>query len=534
MRRGLELVLLCLATRLCVSWKMARPGSATRLPALWSVVNGFQEDVQSPQSEYRSRLKKSLQLTLVGATTLLKPVEGSSAAVLVEEGAKGYRAVRSPYSPSQSLLYSPPLLPQSALINSLPVPNALVGEIQAYVESFIQLLNPTPEQIRQIDRNNSILWNNLRINAQRAAGMFIYNRESLLPPSDEGPGAETKEKQAMRQRFSELRLSTLQSDLLRLVNASRRSSVSDSLRCMRYALNSLHSAAYLAVPPRVIRDISAANANALAKELSTLLPVTVSSAEGSTTSSGKRRTGVDAKGAAIGFGSGPSLPRLEGRCVVTLEFRRLSKGTNDRALVRIVVDGIHHPVAGGSFVELVKAGKYDGTVVQAGQFEFPDGGVQRLLLGLPAASPSASLMTFQASRALRPLEILRENSKDRRRFTAYGAARNSAVFTGASESTALDESSQSPTVNSFATYGAIGAFHPREDSNAAAQEFFVVPQDPSLTVSERHASPVIAKLNSRYSLLGYCIDRNDVLQRLSTGDVLTSASVEEGVWNLVS
>jgi hypothetical protein len=92
----------------------------------------------------------------------------------------GYEAADSAFSPMQSL-YATPSLPQSALLNSVPIENELVGQLQAFLESFAQLSDPSPSQTAQLNRNNSLLWSNLRTNAQRAAGMFLYN-EALLAP----------------------------------------------------------------------------------------------------------------------------------------------------------------------------------------------------------------------------------------------------------------------------------------------------------------------------------------------------------------
>jgi len=95
----------------------------------------------------------------------------------VLNGAIGYEAALSAYSPGLSL-YSTPLLPQSALLNSLPLKDTLIGQLQAYLESFIQLISPSAIQELQLSRNNSVLWTNLCINSQRAAGILIYNRQN--------------------------------------------------------------------------------------------------------------------------------------------------------------------------------------------------------------------------------------------------------------------------------------------------------------------------------------------------------------------
>ena len=437
--------------------------------------------------------------------------------------ARGYKAVQSPYSPLKPLLYSPPLLPQSALINSLPIDNPLIGEIQAYVESFVQLLNPSPAQELQLKQNNSVLWNNLRINAQRAAGMMIYNRASLLPAVDE---TESKERQVERQRRGEISLITLQTDVLRLVNASRRSSVQDSLRCMRYALNTLSYVGYLSVPHRVL---VAYNTKGVAAA-SSAYPVP------SRTKSANIFAGSTERGLRLDVP-----PSLIGRATVALEFRKGGGKGKDRdrdrdrdrdkakrtSVVRLVVDGIYHPLTGGNFVDLCKRGYYDNTPVESGLLDLDGAGtltLPRTLVARRDEKGNVKTYTNPATGLERriPLEVLREDpDPEKGRTTFIGTARNAAVFTKASP------------VSSFATYGAVGMFHPRGDGNGASIGFFVLPPDPALSVIERDALPAFQRLENRYSLFAYCIDGNDVLQQLTDGDVLASCRVEPGMWDLL-
>jgi len=165
---------------------------------------------------------------------------------VVYNGAIGYEAAASAFSPGQNLK-TIPLLPQSALLNSLPMNDELIGQLQAYFESFVQLISPLPTQTRQISNNNSILWKNLRVNAQRAAGIFISNRRDLMPqvnmsdlPTD------------LFIRTYEIAgrtLDRLQVDALKLVNSSSKSQISDSLRSMQKCLNGLCDIAYLLSNP---------------------------------------------------------------------------------------------------------------------------------------------------------------------------------------------------------------------------------------------------------------------------------------------
>lgn len=157
-------------------------------------------------------------------------------------GAIGYEAAESLFSPGESLK-TIPLLPQSALLNTLPFKDELIGQLQAYFESFVQLISPSNPQQLQIANNDSVLWTNLRVNAQRAAGIFIYNRKDLLPKVN------ISEVQIdlyiKTYQVAENRLSKLQLNALKLVNSSSRSSVSECLRGMQKCLSGLCDIAYL-------------------------------------------------------------------------------------------------------------------------------------------------------------------------------------------------------------------------------------------------------------------------------------------------
>jgi hypothetical protein len=48
-----------------------------------------------------------------------------------------------------------------------------------------------------------------------------------------------------------------------------------------------------------------------------------------------------------------------------------------------------------------------------------------------------------------------------------------------------------------------------------------------MSVSERHLSPAISKMNNRFSLFAHVVEGNDVLDLLRAGDVLVSATVKD-------
>jgi hypothetical protein len=128
----------------------------------------------------RFKLTSSIIMSTTSYLTSIQIIKSANAVNYknknnIKDGAIGYEAAESAFAPGQQQL-AVPILAQSALLNTLPINNLLIGQLQGFIESFVQLLNPSDKQINQIKLNSSVLWSNLRINAQRAAGMFLYNQ----------------------------------------------------------------------------------------------------------------------------------------------------------------------------------------------------------------------------------------------------------------------------------------------------------------------------------------------------------------------
>ena len=510
-----------IAVLCCNSYAFLGRGKLQRLHSS-SYIRVFFENGATPKSDrdlsydaVRNSAKSAVELS-----SLLLLSQLVSAVTPSKVNAAGYQAAPSAFA-SNDYLYTAPLLPQSALLNSLPIQDELVAELQAYLESFVQLINPSDAQENQIERNDSILWTNLRINAQRAAGMFIYNKDQLLPDNNTNFNTETAELQRLRRGLSEDYLVQMQQDVLRLVNGSRKSSVSESLRYMRRSLNGLCSVAYMLYPlNRALQDVqTAVSADAeVQKE---------EKREKKEEKKQEERRRKKVEGNLLSSTSDPidysNIPRLDGRATVVLTFQKKANsesskfqsgaaGGSDRATVTLVVDGINHPLTGGNFVDLCLRGQYNNEVVRFEPFEYDHGIVNRTVLGF---SKTGFLEEKTGKKREIPLEVLRDardkntvrkakdkskekdkekerekdkdqgegpslsdvsakvlentdeklciiNSDSNGRFTAVGLARNSPVFTKA------------VPVLSFATNGAIGMMHDVGDENGASQGFFWV------------------------------------------------------------
>ena len=348
-------------------------------------------------------IERFLKSSFITTSVLTKLSTETLAAGDSSNGAVGFEAAESAFAPFKSL-YVVPALPQSALINTLPIGNKLVGQIQGFLESFVQLIRPNERQKAQIATPNSPLWKNLKINAQRAAGMLFYNEKRLIPIVF---SKEPSDIQALRIQFSDVYVAELKHNVLGLVNASKAEDVALSLRYMEASLNSLHFVAYTQVP--------------LYEETATayLWPA----------DDRLRDRRLRAQLA--------SLPHLLGRAVLKLTFARpalLSMGQDkvlgDESEVR---EGLHYPLAAGNIVVLCLRERYDNAALRMRTVDFSPSLTNKTLVsfGVIGADSNEGTSASGADEDRHvPLEVYREDEGGVR-TTAVGAARNSPLFTKA-------------------------------------------------------------------------------------------------------
>ena len=268
----------------------------------------------------------------------------------------GFNKLESPFSPSKVLRIKP-FLPQSALLNTLPLKSQLIGELQAYLESFTILINRNTLPIisSQINNNESTLWNNLRINAQRAAGIFLYNRASLIP--NDTIAINNNKKLKLQESIRETQI-----NVLNLVNSSINSNKNDCLRYMRYSLNGLLDVAYLQLP---INDTFVNIAPPIDRDIMNY----------------------------------DNFPRLNGRAIVDFTFKKMKNNKPINRKVSVMVDGINYPISSGFFINLVNSKYYDNKIIDIDTFDYLDNKINRVLFG-PA-------LNDRNSRRI-PLELLRQ------------------------------------------------------------------------------------------------------------------------------
>lgn len=213
-----------------------------------------------------------------------------------------------------------------------------------------------------------------------------------------------------------------------------------------------------------------------------------------------------------------ALPTLN---TTTTDNRRSQSNTYTDETFTILVDGLNHPLTAGNFIDLCQKGFYDNNKIQSKLLDFDINQMSNITIFGNSSIQGYIDPVISKQRRI-PLEIFRENST-RIRYTALGSAKNSAVFTKALP------------IQSFATYGAIGMYHSRDNPNDASSAFFWYPvnHNASLTMNEIHEFPIIKRLDQKYSLFAYVIEGLDILPKLQHNDIILTTEVQPGLWQLI-
>lgn len=221
-----------------------------------------------------------------------------------------------------------------------------------------------------------------------------------------------------------------------------------------------------------------------------------------------------------------TLPALRGRALVNVVFRRKDRKAppfsdfgGGAPNVTVVLDGFAAPLSAGNVLDLAMRGYYNNLPFNFSLLEASDTGP-----GVPVITGGRYETGFvdpiTGRPRLLPLEVLRASGEKQVPSLAYGAARNSAVFT------------RDPPVLSFANANALALLHPADDANGANAEFFVVRAQPAAAKQCRPV-PLAKRLDGRYSIFGWVVERSELLAQLAPGDVIESIEVLRGAENLV-
>lgn len=191
------------------------------------------------------------------------------------------------------------------------------------------------------------------------------------------------------------------------------------------------------------------------------------------------------------------LPQLKGRATVEIE---TTKGN-----LTLVVDGYSAPVNAGNFVDLVKRGFYDGLpFIRSGD----DFVVQT---GDPLGEDAGFIDPKTGEYRAIPLEVLVKGDEK----PIYGV-------------TLEDLGIYLPDLAlPFNAYGAVALARPGLDPNGGSSQFFFFKFDSELT------PPGFNLMDGRYSVFGYVVDGQEVLENITDKDKIISAKVIDGLDNLV-
>lgn len=213
------------------------------------------------------------------------------------------------------------------------------------------------------------------------------------------------------------------------------------------------------------------------------------------------------------------LPQLQGRATVKMVLKKAKAGDTfdvngmsyPEAQLTMIIDGYTAPVTSGNFVDLVQKGFYnkmliqrsDGFVVQTGD---PDGEADGYV-----GPGTKALGNGPHGERLIPLEIF---------FTGDKAP----LY----ETTMEDEGrGGQAVVLPFSSYGAMGWAREEYDPNSGSSQFFWLLFDSDLTPAGKNV------LDGRYPCFGYVVEGAELLQDVKEGDVIVSATVTEGLNNLL-
>lgn len=76
-------------------------------------------------------------------------------------------------------------------------------------------------------------------------------------------------------------------------------------------------------------------------------------------------------------------------------------------------------------------------------------------------------------------------------------------------------------------------YHPRGDGNGGSSALFWVPPDrTNISPTLKSEQPALARLNTRFAAFAHVVDGVEVLTKLRPSDVIVSAEVLEGAWEL--
>lgn len=191
------------------------------------------------------------------------------------------------------------------------------------------------------------------------------------------------------------------------------------------------------------------------------------------------------------------LPQLKGRATVAI---KTNKGD-----LSVVVDGYSAPVTAGNFVDLVQRGFYNGLEFTRSEESYV------LQFGDPPGKELGFIDPKTGKYRNIPLEILIEGDK------------------APSYNITLEQAGRylDMPVLPFSSFGALGMARPESPLDGGSSQVFFFLFEPELTPAGRNL------LDGTYAVFGYLTEGKDILDKLRAGDKIESATVVQGLENLV-
>lgn len=202
------------------------------------------------------------------------------------------------------------------------------------------------------------------------------------------------------------------------------------------------------------------------------------------------------------------LPQLLGRATIDIVVRKDGDEPFDidgtlykQGNMTIVVDGYSAPISGGSFVELVSKGFYNGLpIIRSDGFIIQSGKPAK---GEGVPGPDGSMRRI-------PLEVFAKGDA----MPLYGMT--------------LEEDGRgtAATVLPFSSFGTLAMAREEFEPNTASSQFFWFLFEPDLTPAGRNL------MDGSWGVFGYTIKGEKFLRGLQRGDRIVSAKVVSGLENL--
>jgi peptidylprolyl isomerase len=192
-----------------------------------------------------------------------------------------------------------------------------------------------------------------------------------------------------------------------------------------------------------------------------------------------------------------NIPQLKGRATIAF---KTTKGD-----VEAIVDGYSAPVTAGNFVDLVQRGFYNKLPFTRAEDSYV------LQIGDPPGDEVGFIDPKTKKYRAVPLEVLVKGDK----APTYGITME--------DSGRFNEEPVLP----FSSFGALAMARPEAEPDGGSSQFFFFLFEPELTPAGRNL------LDGRYSVFGYVVEGQDVLDKMTADDGIISAKVVKGLENLV-